>query len=149
MMIRRILGRRYWYNLSGNVAFQLYFNYSKSISKIRSTSHEWPQRRTGATLLADSGADFVKVEQLGGWNSDKICHGYVENSSYNRKQIFNGVTHKATATVNSQFLLRPSTSKDTTAQIININQEHENESSIPLDCNDFADEMTLDNHDNP
>ena len=53
-------------------------------------------RRTGATLLANSGAPFDKVKALGGWVSDKVCHGYVENSMHNRQQIFDGVTKEAT-----------------------------------------------------
>lgn len=79
-------------------------------------------RRTGATLLADSGADFSKVKQLGGWVSDKVCHGYVENSIHNRQQIFDGVTHAAkinTATTSNNQLCKPSTS--TAIEITNIN----------------------------
>lgn len=50
-------------------------------------------RRTAATLLSDSGASLQMVKQLGGWKSDKVALGYVENSMFVRENIFRGIVH--------------------------------------------------------
>lgn len=52
-------------------------------------------RRSAATLLSDSGASLQTVKQLGGWRSDNVAQGYIENSMENRDNIFNGITHAA------------------------------------------------------
>lgn len=44
-------------------------------------------RRSSATLLADSGADILKLKQHGGWRSSTVAEGYVENSIENKKRI--------------------------------------------------------------
>ena len=48
-------------------------------------------RRTGATLLSNSGANLVDVKSLGGWRSDAVVQGYIENSLANKRKIFNGI----------------------------------------------------------
>ncbi|KAJ3647304.1 hypothetical protein Zmor_019188 [Zophobas morio] len=42
------------------------------------TSHSL--RRFSATILADQGADMTKLKRFGGWSSDKVATGYVEDS---------------------------------------------------------------------
>lgn len=37
-------------------------------------------RRTGATILADEGADTLQLKRAGGWKSDTVAQGYVDNS---------------------------------------------------------------------
>lgn len=44
-------------------------------------------RRTSASLLADSGADFSTIKRHGGWKSSSVAEGYVENSIENKKTI--------------------------------------------------------------
>lgn len=44
-------------------------------------------RRTSTTLLADSGADILKIKQHGGWKSNTVAEGYVENSIENKQRI--------------------------------------------------------------
>lgn len=44
-------------------------------------------RRSSATLLADSGANLLKIKQHGGWKSNSVAEGYVENSIENKKKI--------------------------------------------------------------
>ena len=44
-------------------------------------------RRSSATLLANSGADLLKLKRHGGWKSSAVAEGYVENSIENKKQI--------------------------------------------------------------
>ncbi|KAJ8685454.1 hypothetical protein QAD02_021247 [Eretmocerus hayati] len=53
------------------------------------TGHSF--RRTAATLLSNSGANFVAVKALGGWVSDSVAQGYIENSEHNRGEIFEGI----------------------------------------------------------
>lgn len=66
-------------------------------------------RRTGASLLANSGANFTKVRQLGGWTTDKTTHGYVENSMATKNSIFHGIIQHD-KTLNSSIEPQPSTS---------------------------------------
>jgi integrase len=44
-------------------------------------------RRTLATWLADSGADIMKIKRHGGWKSNSVAEGYVEDSLENKKKI--------------------------------------------------------------
>lgn len=54
-------------------------------------------RRTAATLLSDSGASLQSLKQLGGWRSDKVALGYVENSMHARQNIYNGIVQASTS----------------------------------------------------
>lgn len=45
-------------------------------------------RRSSATALSNAGVNLTMVKQLGGWRSDKVAQGYIENSMTNRKAIF-------------------------------------------------------------
>jgi integrase len=42
-------------------------------------------RRTSATLLADSGADLLTLKRHGGWKSNTVAEGYVEDSVCQKK----------------------------------------------------------------
>lgn len=44
-------------------------------------------RRTSASLLADSGADMAQIKRHGGWKSDAVAEGYIENSIQNKNKI--------------------------------------------------------------
>lgn len=43
-------------------------------------------RRTSATLLIDNGGDITTLKRHGGWKSDSVAEGYIENSVANKKQ---------------------------------------------------------------
>lgn len=49
------------------------------------TGHSF--RRTSATMLADAGADLLTLKRHGGWKSDKVAQGYVEDSISSKKKI--------------------------------------------------------------
>jgi integrase len=44
-------------------------------------------RRSSASLLADSGADLLTVKRHGGWRSNTVAEGYIEDSVENKKKI--------------------------------------------------------------
>lgn len=44
-------------------------------------------RRSSASLLADSGVDLHTIKRHGGWKSDTVAEGYIENSCENKKRI--------------------------------------------------------------
>lgn len=44
-------------------------------------------RRSAATLLADCGADVRILKRFGGWKSDNVAEGYVEDSLQNKVNI--------------------------------------------------------------
>lgn len=41
-------------------------------------------RRSSASILCDSGADFSAIKRLGGWKSTAVAEGYIENSLQNK-----------------------------------------------------------------
>lgn len=55
------------------------------------TGHSF--RRTGATLLANAGANTYTLKQAFGWKSDSVPGRYVEHSSFNRQKIYQGIMH--------------------------------------------------------
>ncbi|KAJ8911108.1 hypothetical protein NQ315_003370 [Exocentrus adspersus] len=48
-------------------------------------------RRSSATLLADSGADFVSLKRHGGWRSTTVAEGYIEESIEKKIKISNNI----------------------------------------------------------
>lgn len=44
-------------------------------------------RRTSATLLSNAGGTMMDLKHLGGWQSDKVAQGYVENSLRNKTKL--------------------------------------------------------------
>lgn len=44
-------------------------------------------RRTSASFLADSGVNISIIKRHGGWKSDRVAEGYVENSLNNKRRI--------------------------------------------------------------
>ncbi|RZC34103.1 Phage integrase domain containing protein [Asbolus verrucosus] len=49
------------------------------------TGHSF--RRSSATLLLDSGADITVVKTHGGWRSNSVVEGYIEDSLNNKIEI--------------------------------------------------------------
>lgn len=43
-------------------------------------------RRTSATLFVNSGGDMLELKRLGGWKSDSVAQGYVNDSEFSRKK---------------------------------------------------------------
>lgn len=43
-------------------------------------------RRSSATAYANSGGNLTGLKQLGGWKSDSVCQGYVDDTLSNKKQ---------------------------------------------------------------
>lgn len=69
----------------------------------RYTGHSF--RRSAATILSNSGANLVAVKSLGGWKSDSVAQGYIDNSVKMKRKIFNDITgivepNAATGSVN-------------------------------------------------
>jgi integrase len=79
-------------------------------------------RRTSATLLADSGADLLTLKRHGGWKSNTVAEGYVEDSVCQKKrigqQIANAISEK------------PSTSRERPHHQINPNDQITTQSPI-------------------
>lgn len=44
-------------------------------------------RRSSVTLLADTGANLTTLKRHGGWKSDKVAEGYIEESIKNKSKI--------------------------------------------------------------
>lgn len=44
-------------------------------------------RRSSASILSDSGADFAAIKRLGGWKSTAVAEGYIENSLQNKTDV--------------------------------------------------------------
>lgn len=97
-------------------------------------------RRSSATLLSDSGANVQSLKQLGGWRSDKVALGYVENSMHAKENIFNGIIHASTSK-NQQDSPRPILVPKPAA----TNRNVEEEIPVVIEWGDFLDEFTITN----
>lgn len=62
-------------------------------------------RRSGTTLLADCGADVRTLKRFGGWKSDAVVDGYIEDSLQNKVNIAQQVLglKSSSNTANQQF----------------------------------------------
>lgn len=73
-------------------------------------------RRTSASLLADSGADMAQIKRHGGWKSDAVAEGYIENSIQNKNKIScrigDNINLKTSPISEDPWTPQPSTSKN-------------------------------------
>lgn len=83
-------------------------------------------RRTSATLLADSGADLLVLKRHGGWKSNSVAEGYVEDSFGNKKRISQQIANVITenpSTSSKKFLQTNENQHISTEVPINIRME--------------------------
>ncbi|XP_063926466.1 uncharacterized protein LOC135140021 [Zophobas morio] len=64
-------------------------------------------RRTSATLFVDSGGDITSLKRHGGWKSDSVAEGYIEESLKHKKDVAKKIFR----------LEEPGTSSETTSKI--------------------------------
>lgn len=74
-------------------------------------------RRSSATLLADSGADILKIKRHGGWKSSTVAEGYVEDSVENKRLIAANILGE---TSNENHAQITATNRTTVSSGINI-----------------------------
>ncbi|XP_071553455.1 uncharacterized protein [Temnothorax nylanderi] len=97
-------------------------------------------RRTGATLLSNSGASTTMLKQLGGWKSITVAQGYVENSLKNREKIYECITN---ATVcNDHLNPQPSTSKNYSSGTVTANKNLKT-TGQDVNSDDFSDDFII------
>lgn len=60
-------------------------------------------RRTSATVLADSGADLTTLKRHGGWKSNQVAEGYIEDSVENKRKISKLISESILKTSTSSF----------------------------------------------
>ncbi|XP_065219416.1 uncharacterized protein LOC135844941 [Planococcus citri] len=70
------------------------------------TGHSF--RRSSATLLADSGADMLAIQRLGGWKSMTVASGYADNSMHQKKRIEALIESRITPTTKKFTYKKPS-----------------------------------------
>ena len=58
-------------------------------------------RRSSATILADQGADMTTLKRFGGWSSDKVATGYVEDSLEQKIKIARKILIDSSVSVSS------------------------------------------------
>jgi integrase len=67
-------------------------------------------RRSGATILADSGVNKITLKRAGRWKSDSACDGYIEESKDSKIQIasaisgFSNVKQDSTSSVKNVYI---------------------------------------------
>ncbi|XP_043481889.1 uncharacterized protein LOC122510983 isoform X2 [Leptopilina heterotoma] len=89
------------------------------------TGHSF--RRSSATILVDAGANMTTLRRLGGWKSDAVAQGYIEESMYNKTEISN---------MFSKTINGPSSSKQTPIDVssskrLKIDDKNTDESDEP------------------
>lgn len=82
--VRQPIGKNKIAEVPKNVAFFLNLENPELY-----TGHSF--RRTGATLLSNSGASLVEVKNLGGWKSDAVAQSYIDNSLAIKEKNFAGI----------------------------------------------------------
>lgn len=92
----------------------------------RYTSHCF--RRSAATLLVSSGADWATVKRFGAWKSDACAEGYIEENLENKKRISNRIAEEL-----SKYAKKPkqSTSSATIAATESSELEERYDMDIP------------------
>lgn len=109
-------------------------------------------RRTAATLLSDSGARVQTLKQLGGWRSETVALGYVENSMHVKENIYKRIIHASTSgTTNPQ----PSTSANSEPPPVIHTQDEQNHTKtsdarppnnldeLAIDWGDFVEDFDI------
>jgi hypothetical protein len=76
-------------------------------------------RRSGATMLADSGISKITLKRAGRWKSDTVCDGYVDESKSSKIEIANALGGMNSST--SNFSSMPSSTKNVYIQNITGN----------------------------
>lgn len=79
------IGKNKLSNMPAQIAEYLKLPEAKSY-----TGHTF--RRTSATILADAGADIIAIKRHGGWKSDRVAEGYIDDSINNKKKRSNQIT---------------------------------------------------------
>lgn len=77
-------------------------------------------RRSSASFLADSGADLCTVKRHGGWKSNTVAEGYIENSKEQKKKISEAI-FGANNQTGLQVCQQSSTTDVKTVESIGIN----------------------------
>jgi hypothetical protein len=67
------------------------------------TGHSF--RRSSATLLADSGADITVVKRHGGWRSNSVVEGYIEDSLNNKIEISRKIINQSSTIIQNESAL--------------------------------------------
>lgn len=82
-------------------------------------------RRSSTSFLADSGVEIGVIKRHGGWKSDTVAEGYIENSLVNKKLI----SEKILIGKDSEKENRPSTSSGSNQVDINVKENRLSNSS--------------------
>ncbi|XP_074105386.1 uncharacterized protein LOC141531448 [Cotesia typhae] len=110
--MRQVIGKNKICTISNSIA--TFLNLSNPSSY---TGHCF--RRTSTTLLANSGAGITTIKQHGGWRSSSVAEGYIAESLFNKKRIFDKI-------VNAEAI-KPN---DNNQSVTNTTQ-HNSKESIP------------------
>lgn len=82
-------------------------------------------RRTSATVLADSGASLTTLKRHGGWKSNQVAEGYIEDSVENKRRIGKRISDSIT-TSSSTTAKQPKDPVASTSKAASIDSEKEN-----------------------
>lgn len=96
-------------------------------------------RRSSASILSDSGADFSAIKRLGGWKSTAVAEGYIENSLQNKvntaKKILCKTTTQACHTTPSTDAEINSVTNIQSSEVNLHSQNHTNSNACPITFN--------------
>lgn len=77
-------------------------------------------RRSSTSMLADSGADLVTVKRHGGWRSNTVAEGYIENSRENKRKIARKILGDTDSTTEATFSKNDGQSEDA-CNVVTVN----------------------------
>jgi integrase len=62
-------------------------------------------RRTSATLLVNAGGSMTQLKRHGGWKSNSVAEGYIEENMTNKIQTTNKILSQTTSNINSNHTI--------------------------------------------
>lgn len=92
-------------------------------------------RRSSASILSESGADFSAIKGLGGWKSTSVAEGYIENSIQSKDSTAANLLCNTETSVPSEA---PSTSTNHSNTYLKENNINLNLNSNPTSSNDVS-----------
>lgn len=87
-------------------------------------------RRSSATILADAGADVITLKRHGGWKSDQVAMGYVEDSISSKKKICDQISGSIHQSRSKESFADSENSVASTSRDSDTNRAKENSSDI-------------------
>lgn len=98
------------------------------------TGHSF--RRTSTTILADAGASRVQIKRHGGWKTENVVDGYIEDSINSKRKISNLIVNSIMKKKNKKSNAQGNCRTESCAMDFSENDDDSDDSDVVLVCDD-------------